>query len=46
MSVPNITKIYYGRDVGYDLEYIDLPPNIQSISATNIREQLKKSFGK
>jgi hypothetical protein len=42
ISVPNITKIYYGRDVGYDVEYIDLPPEIQEISATKIREKMKK----
>jgi adenylylsulfate kinase len=41
VSVPNITKIYYGRDVGYDIEYIDLPPEIQAISATKIRAEQK-----
>ena len=42
ISVPNITKIYYGRDVGYSIEYIDLPPEIQAISATKIRAEQKE----
>ncbi len=37
ISVPNITNIFYGRDVGYKIDYIDLPPEIQEISATKIR---------
>jgi len=41
ISVPNITKIFYGRDVGYGIEYIDLPAEIQAISATNIREKIR-----
>jgi hypothetical protein len=40
MSVPNITNIHYGRDVGYRIENIDLPDEIKSISATNIRKQM------
>lgn len=42
ISVPNITKIFYGRDVGYDIEYIDLPPEIQAISATDIRIKMQQ----
>jgi adenylylsulfate kinase len=41
ISVPNITNIYYGRDVGYSIEYIELPPEIQAISATKIRAEQK-----
>ena len=37
--VPNITDIFYGRDVGYNIEKITLPEHIQNISATNIRNQ-------
>ncbi len=40
ISVPNITNIFYGRDVGYKIEYIDLPPEIQEISATKIRAEM------
>ena len=41
MQVPNITNICYGRDVGYKIEEIILPENIQKISATNIRNEMK-----
>ena len=40
--VPNITNICYGRGVGYKIEEIVLPENIQKISATNIRKNLRK----
>ncbi len=38
--VPNITQILYGRDVGYSIEKIELPEEIQKISATNIRKEM------
>jgi adenylylsulfate kinase len=37
---PNITGVYYGRDVGYKVEQIHLAPEIESISATDIRKQM------
>ena len=37
VRVPNITNICYGRDVGYQIEKISLPKEIESISATKIR---------
>jgi phosphopantetheine adenylyltransferase len=37
MVVPNITNICYGRGVGYKIEEIILPKEIQEISATKIR---------
>ena len=40
--VPNITNICYGRGVGYKIEEIVLEKNIQNISATKIREKLRK----
>ena len=40
--VPNITNINYGRGVGYKIEEIVLPEEIQKISATNIRKQMRK----
>ena len=40
MVVPNITNICYGRGVGYKIEEIELPKDIQEISATKIREKL------
>ena len=41
IKVPNITNICYGRDVGYKIEEIVLPKEIQQISATKIRKKLK-----
>lgn len=38
--VPNITRITYGRDVGYVVEKEILDDDIQSISATKIRKQM------
>ena len=40
--VPNITNISYGRGVGYAIEEIVLPDEIQKISATNIRKKMKE----
>lgn len=37
VSVPNITKVLYGRDVGYDVERIVLDEAIEAISATRLR---------
>ena len=39
--VPNITNISYGRGVGYKIEEIILPDDIQKISATKIRKELR-----
>ena len=40
--VPNITNICYGRGVGYKIEEIVLNKEIQEISATKIREKMRK----
>lgn len=40
VRLPNITNIFYGRDVGYKIEMIDLDEATKNISATKIREQL------
>jgi len=40
IKVPNITYIGYGRKVGYEIEEIILPEDIQKISATEIRKKL------
>jgi len=42
IKVPNITNICYGRGVGYKIEEIVLPKEIQKISATKIRNRLYK----
>lgn len=41
LYVPNITHIVYGRDVGYKIEQETLDAEIESISATQIRNELK-----
>jgi hypothetical protein len=38
--VPNITQILYGRDVGYSIDKVELPEEIQKISATKIRKEM------
>ena len=40
--VPNITNICYGRGVGYKIEEIILDVKTQQISATKIREKMRK----
>ena len=42
MVIPDIEGVYYGRDVGYKVEQLSVPPEIAEISATKIREQLKQ----
>ena len=42
MLVPNITNISYGRGVGYKIEEVFLPKKIQQISATKIRDKMRK----
>jgi phosphopantetheine adenylyltransferase len=44
IKVPNITNICYGRGVGYKIEEIVLPKEIQEISATKIREAMKNEI--
>jgi adenylylsulfate kinase len=40
MLVPNIVEICYGRDVGYQITKVELPEDIQKISATEIRKTM------
>ena len=40
-SVPNITNITYGRGVGYEIEEESFSADIESISATKIRKNLR-----
>jgi len=44
IRVPNITNICYGRDVGYKIEEIVLSKEIQEISATKIRREMKNEI--
>lgn len=40
MLLPNITHIVYGRDVGYQIEKVELGAEIESISATQKRKEM------
>lgn len=40
--VPNIVNITYGRDVGYKIEQESFDEEIHNISATKIRDEMKK----
>ena len=42
MLVPNVVNISYGRGVGYVFEEEVFDDSINSISATKIREKLRK----
>ena len=42
IAVPNIVNISYGRGVGYTFTEHDLGEDVHSISATKIREQMRK----
>jgi nicotinamide mononucleotide adenylyltransferase len=44
IKVPNITNICYGRGVGYKIEEIVLPEQIQNISATKIRKEMNNEI--
>jgi hypothetical protein len=37
VPLPNITNIFYGRDVGYLIERIELDESSEAISATQMR---------
>jgi hypothetical protein len=37
VPLPNITNIFYGRDVGYNVERIELDDATEAISATQMR---------
>jgi cytidyltransferase-like protein len=37
IPLPNVTHVFYGRDVGYVIERITLDEATEAISATNVR---------
>ena len=37
--IPDIMAICYGREVGYTIEHIEAPEEIQAISATQLRKK-------
>jgi adenylylsulfate kinase-like enzyme/phosphopantetheine adenylyltransferase len=38
LQIPNMTNLFYGRDVGYKIEQINLSPELQAISGTLTRK--------
>src|SRR5262249_2798849 len=40
VQVPNISHVFYGRDVGYVVERLTLDEATEQISATNLRREL------
>jgi hypothetical protein len=40
LPLPNITHVFYGRDVGYVVERIELDDSVKAISATEVRRLL------
>jgi cytidyltransferase-like protein len=40
IEVPNITNVFYGRDVGYNVERLVLDEETERICASNIRKEL------
>jgi hypothetical protein len=40
IKIPNISHVFYGRSVGYQIERIELTEELESISATEIRHSL------
>ena len=45
INMPNITNITYGRDVGYSITQHHLDEEIENISATKIRQQMRENNG-
>jgi hypothetical protein len=43
MQIPNISAIYYGREVGYIVERIELDPEIEKLSGSDFRRRIGKS---
>lgn len=44
MIVPEITGIYYGRNVGYQVASVEVDKKIKDISATEIRRQIHQGI--
>ena len=40
VPLPNITHVFYGRDVGYAVERIELDSSTEAVSATEVRQRL------
>jgi hypothetical protein len=40
VPLPNVSHVFYGRDVGYKIEKLDLDSDVEAISATQLRSRL------
>jgi len=45
LPLPNVSHVFYGRDVGYKVERIDLDEALQAISASSVRSRLFDAQG-
>jgi adenylylsulfate kinase len=45
VELPNISHVFYGRDVGYQIERIELDSELEAVSATIIRERMRSAEG-
>jgi cytidyltransferase-like protein len=45
MQLPNVTHIFYGRDVGYQVQRIELDEALEAVSATDLRARLMPGTG-
>jgi adenylylsulfate kinase len=41
IQLPNISNVFYGRGVGYSIEELVMPEDVQRISATKVREAMR-----
>jgi adenylylsulfate kinase len=40
LPIPNVTHVFYGRDVGYTVERIEMETTVEAISATDVRARM------
>ena len=40
MVIPNIQGVYWGRGVGYETGYVEIPEKLQQVSGTSIRKSI------
>lgn len=45
VPLPNITNVFYGREVGYTVERIELDKHVEAISASALRARLASAGG-
>ena len=45
IRVPDITNVFYGRQVGFDVDRVDLPSNLEPTDKTKVTKAEKKAKG-